>query len=194
MPVLKEPKVIKSDFQDKMLIRFVNPVPKFVGSNGFTYGPFDEENIDQIMPPVPLSPDADMSNVMDEVEEFRDLSDPYRKPIREALDELNTHLSNTGKQVLDYFERDRLILYLSAYGETLRDNVIKGLRNVEPMEIKRALELQKASNIRYADYILLKAADDVSPQSVLVKRSETKESEKSIIEIDKAIGAAGDNL
>jgi DNA replication initiation complex subunit (GINS family) len=45
LPVLKEPKVIKSDFQNKMLIRFVNPVPKFVGSNGFAYGPFEEEDI-----------------------------------------------------------------------------------------------------------------------------------------------------
>tara|TARA_Y100000034_G_C6868233_1_gene395930 strand:+ start:866 stop:1468 length:603 start_codon:yes stop_codon:yes gene_type:complete len=45
LPSFEEPKVIKSDFQDKMLIRFVNPVPKFVGSNGFTYGPFEEEDI-----------------------------------------------------------------------------------------------------------------------------------------------------
>ena len=45
LPVLEEPKVIKSDFKDKMLIRFINPVPKFVGSNGFSYGPFEEEDI-----------------------------------------------------------------------------------------------------------------------------------------------------
>lgn len=45
LPVLEEPKVIKSDFKDKMLIRFINSVPKFVGSNGFVYGPFEEENI-----------------------------------------------------------------------------------------------------------------------------------------------------
>jgi len=45
LPNLEEPKVIKSDFQDKMLIRFINPVPKFVGGNGFTYGPFEEEDI-----------------------------------------------------------------------------------------------------------------------------------------------------
>ena len=45
LPSLKEPKVIKSDFQDKMLIRFINSVPKFVGSNGFAYGPFEEEDI-----------------------------------------------------------------------------------------------------------------------------------------------------
>lgn len=45
LPVLEEPKVIKSDFKDKMLIRFINPVPKFVGVNGFSYGPFVEEDI-----------------------------------------------------------------------------------------------------------------------------------------------------
>jgi|SRR3989344_1874065 len=44
-PALNEPKVIKSDFQDKILIRFISPVPKFVGSNGFNYGPFEEEDI-----------------------------------------------------------------------------------------------------------------------------------------------------
>jgi len=45
LPILEEPKVIKSDFQNKILIRFINPVPKFVGSNGFTYGPFEDEDI-----------------------------------------------------------------------------------------------------------------------------------------------------
>ena len=45
LPTFEEPKVIKSDFQDKMLIRFISPVPKFVGSSGFTYGPFEEEDI-----------------------------------------------------------------------------------------------------------------------------------------------------
>ena len=45
LPVLGEPKVIKSDFKDKMLIRFIIPVPKFVGSNGFNYGPFEEEDV-----------------------------------------------------------------------------------------------------------------------------------------------------
>jgi len=44
-PVLKEPKVIKSDFKNKILIRFINSVPKFIGSNGFTYGPYEEEDI-----------------------------------------------------------------------------------------------------------------------------------------------------
>ena len=45
LPVLNEPKTIKTDFQDRMLVRLTNPVPKFVGSNGFKYGPFDEEDI-----------------------------------------------------------------------------------------------------------------------------------------------------
>jgi len=45
LPILEEPKVIKSNFQNKILIRFINPVPKFVGSNGFTYGPFEDEDI-----------------------------------------------------------------------------------------------------------------------------------------------------
>ena len=44
-PFLEKPKVIKSEFQDKKLIRFVNPVPKFVGINRFTYGPYEEEDI-----------------------------------------------------------------------------------------------------------------------------------------------------
>lgn len=45
LPVLEEPKVIKSDFQNRVLVRFINPVPKFVGSNGFVYGPFEEEDV-----------------------------------------------------------------------------------------------------------------------------------------------------
>jgi len=45
LPSFEEPKVIKSDFQSKMLIRLVNSIPKFVGGNGFTYGPFEEEDI-----------------------------------------------------------------------------------------------------------------------------------------------------
>ena len=45
MPTLEEPKTIKSDFQNRMLVRFKNPVPKFIGSNGFVYGPFEEEDI-----------------------------------------------------------------------------------------------------------------------------------------------------
>lgn len=45
LPMLKEPKTIKTDFQDKILVRFINQVPKFVGSNGFAYGPFDEEDM-----------------------------------------------------------------------------------------------------------------------------------------------------
>lgn len=45
LPSLKEPKTIKTDFQDKILVRFINQVPKFVGSNGFVYGPFDEEDM-----------------------------------------------------------------------------------------------------------------------------------------------------
>ena len=44
-PVFNEPKTIKSNFQDKVLVRFINHVPKFVGGNGFAYGPFEEEDI-----------------------------------------------------------------------------------------------------------------------------------------------------
>ena len=45
MPALKEPKTIKTNFQNKVLVRFINPVPKFVGSNEFAYGPFEKEDI-----------------------------------------------------------------------------------------------------------------------------------------------------
>ena len=45
IPSLKEPKTIKTNFQDRVLVRFINSVPKFVGSNGFSYGPFEEEDI-----------------------------------------------------------------------------------------------------------------------------------------------------
>jgi len=45
LPTFEEPKTIKRDFQDKILVRFINQVPKFVGSNGFAYGPFEEEDI-----------------------------------------------------------------------------------------------------------------------------------------------------
>ncbi len=44
-PAFKEPKTIKSNFEDKTLVRFINHVPKFVGGNGFAYGPFEEEDI-----------------------------------------------------------------------------------------------------------------------------------------------------
>jgi DNA replication initiation complex subunit (GINS family) len=44
-PAISEPKTIKSDVQNKTLVRFISAVPKFKGENGFVYGPFEEQDV-----------------------------------------------------------------------------------------------------------------------------------------------------
>ena len=45
IPDVSEPKGIKSDIENKILVRFISPVPKFKGDNGFIYGPFEEHDV-----------------------------------------------------------------------------------------------------------------------------------------------------
>ena len=45
IPDVSEPKGIKSDIENKILVRFISPVPKFKGENGFIYGPFEEHDV-----------------------------------------------------------------------------------------------------------------------------------------------------
>ena len=44
-PEISEPKGIKSNIKDKILVRFISDVPKFKGENGFVYGPFEEHDV-----------------------------------------------------------------------------------------------------------------------------------------------------
>ena len=47
-PEITKPKTIKSDVQNKTLVRFISAVPKFKGENGFVYGPFEEHDVSNL--------------------------------------------------------------------------------------------------------------------------------------------------
>jgi len=45
MPEISKPKELKTNSDENKVIKFLIPVPKFVGTDLKTYGPFNEENI-----------------------------------------------------------------------------------------------------------------------------------------------------